>query len=41
MAPSIFQLIKSGEIKGAFGLFDGPALNRMGIDHGRPYVAVP
>ena len=41
MAPSIPRLITSGEIKWTFGLFDCPALDRMGIDHGRPYVTVP
>ena len=41
MAPAIPKMIKSGEIKRTFGLFDCPALDRMGIDHGRPHVAVP
>ena len=31
---------KTSEIKWAFGLFDGDALHRMGIDHRRSDIAV-
>ena len=29
------------EIERAFGLFDGLALDGMGVNHGCPYIAVP
>ena len=29
------------EIKRAFGIFDGLALDGMGVNHGCPYIAMP